>query len=188
MHRVQRSEILDFVTYGEQRDAIRASAMRAKDLRRIHLGDHLTFLFENPETIRYQVLEMVRAERMVKEADIQHELDTYNALLGGDGELGCTLLIEIDDAQARPDLLRRWKDLPRHLALTFEEGGEAWAEVDEGQFSEDKASSVQFLRFKVGHRTPSGLKAAHPDYRASVAFTPEQKRALEEDLGRIRLG
>jgi hypothetical protein len=188
MKRVQRSEILDFVTYGEQRDAIRASAMRAKDLRRIHLGEHLTFLFENPETIRYQVLEMVRAERLVRKADIQHELDTYNALMGEEGELGATLLIEIDDAQARPGLLRRWKDLPRHLALTFEEGGEAWAEVDEGQFSEEKASSVQFLRFKVGHRTPNGLKAAHPDYRATITFTPEQRRALAEDLGRIQVG
>ena len=56
MKRVQRNEILDFVTYGEQRDAIRASAMKAKDARRIHLGEHLTFLFENHETVRYQVL------------------------------------------------------------------------------------------------------------------------------------
>src|SRR5690349_7152325 len=79
MRRVQRSEILDFVTYGEQRDAIRAAAMAEKERRRVHLGEHLTFLFENPATVRYQVLEMVRAEQMVKESDIQHELETYNA-------------------------------------------------------------------------------------------------------------
>ena len=94
MKRVQRSELLDFVTYGERRDAIRASAMKAKDLRRIHLGPNLTFLFENAETVRYQVQEMIRSEQMVREADIQHELDTYNALLGGEGDLGATLLID----------------------------------------------------------------------------------------------
>jgi len=84
---LERKDILDFVTYAERRDAIRASAMAAKEPRRVHLGDRLTFLFENRETIRYQVLEMVRAEQMVREDDIQHELDTYNAVLGGEGEL-----------------------------------------------------------------------------------------------------
>ena len=85
MPMVERKHILDFVTYAEQRDAIRASAMAAKALRRVHLGEHLTFLFENAETIRYQVLEMVRVEQMVRESDIRHELDTYNEVLGGQG-------------------------------------------------------------------------------------------------------
>ncbi|MBS1785758.1 MAG: DUF3501 family protein [Acidobacteria bacterium] len=182
MKLVQRSELLDFVTYGEQRDRIRASAMAAKDLRRIHLGPNLTFLFENHETTRYQVLEMMRSEQMVRESDIQHELDTYNALMGDEGELGATLLIEIDDAAARPELLRRWRDLPRRIALTFADGGEAFASVDEDQFNEEKASSVQFLRFKVDGRLPTGLRVDHPDYRAETRFTPAQAAALAEDL------
>lgn len=183
MPKVQRSEILDFVTYGEQRDAIRASAMKAKGLRRVHLGEHLTFLFENHETTRYQVLEMVRSEQMVKEADIQHELDTYNALMGGAGELGATLLIEIADEKARPELLRAWRDLPRRIALTFTDGTEAFAAVDEDQFNEEKASSVQFLRFKVDGRGLKGLRVDHPGYRAEVAFTADQRAALMADLG-----
>ena len=101
MEPLERKDILDFMTYYEQREGIRASAMAAKALRRVHLGEHLTFLFENRETIRYQVLEMVRVEQMVRESDIRHELDTYNAVLGGAGELGCTLLIEIPDEQER---------------------------------------------------------------------------------------
>ena len=182
MRRVLRSDILDFVTYGEQRDAIRASAMKAKDLRRVHLGEHLTFLFENHETTRYQVLEMVRSEQMVRESDIQHELDTYNGLLGGEGELGATLLIEIDDAAKRPGLLRQWRDLPRRIAMTFTDGGEAFAQVDEDQFNEEKASSVQFLRFKVDGREPKGLKVDHPGYAAEVDFTGAQRAALGADL------
>ena len=117
MKPVGREEILDHVTYSERRDAIRASAMAAKELRRVHVGEHLTFLFENPELVRYQVLEMVRAEQIVREADIRHELDTYNALLGEPGDLGCTLLIEIEDAAARPGLLRAWRDLPGRVFL-----------------------------------------------------------------------
>lgn len=182
MKKVQRSEILDFVTYGEQREAIRASAMQAKGLRRVHLGEHLTFLFENHETTRYQVLEMIRSEQMVKEADIQHELDTYNALMGGPGELGATLLIEIDDEKARPELLRQWRDLPRLIAMTFEDGTEAFASVDEDQFNEEKASSVQFLRFQVGGRVPKGLKVDHPGYTAETVFSEAQQAALLEDL------
>ena len=183
MKKVQRSELLDFVTYGEQRDRIRASAMAAKDLRRVHLGGHLTFLFENHETTRYQVLEMMRSEQMVRESDIQHELDTYNALMGGDGELGATLLIEIDDAAKRPDLLRQWRDLPRRVAMTFEDGSETFAAVDEDQFNDEKASSVQFLRFKVAGRIPKGLRARHPAYEAETLFTAAQRAALLEDLG-----
>ena len=72
MKRVKRTEIVDFVTYEERRDGVRDSAMKAKGERRVHVGPHLTFLFENHETILYQVQEMTRAERMVKEADIVH--------------------------------------------------------------------------------------------------------------------
>ena len=182
MRRVQRSEILDFVTYGEQRDAIRASAMAEKERRRVHLGEHLTFHFENPATVRYQVLEMVRAEQMVKESDIQHELDTYNALMGEEGELGCTLLIEIPNEKERPELLRRWRDLPRAILMTFADGSEARAIVDEDQFNEEKASSVQFLRFPVDGRAPKGLRVDHPDYQASADFREETLQALRADL------
>jgi hypothetical protein len=115
MKRVKRSEIVDFVTYEERRDGVRDSAMKAKGERRVHVGPHLTFLFENHETILYQVQEMTRAERMVKEADIVHEIETYNELLGGPGEVGCTLLVELDDPAARAEKLTKWLALPKHL-------------------------------------------------------------------------
>lgn len=181
--KVQRSEILDFLTYGEQRDRIRAEAMAAKALRRVHLGEHLTFLFENPTTIRYQILEMVRAEQMVKEAHIQHELDTYNAVLGGEGELGCTLLIEITDEAERAILLRRWRDLPGHIFMTFTDGTRETARFDKEQMSDEKLSSVQFLKFTVGNRTPLGLTTTLPELAVETTFSPETRAALLEDLG-----
>ena len=84
MKTVARDEILDLRDLrgaARRRSARRRSATKAA--RRVHVGPHLTFLFENHDTMRYQVLEMVRTERMVKDADIRHEIDTYNELLGG---------------------------------------------------------------------------------------------------------
>ena len=94
---VRREEILDLETYERQRAEIRRRMLAIKGPRRVHLGAALTFLFENADTVRYQVQEMLRVERRSREEDVRHELATYNELLGPPGGLGCTLLIEIDD-------------------------------------------------------------------------------------------
>ena len=183
MTTVTRAEILDYLTYAERRDAIRASAMAAKALRRVHAGPHLTFLFENRETVRYQIQEMVRAEQMVREADIAHELATYNALLGEPGDLGATLLIEIEDEAQRGELLRRWRGLPGSIFLVLDDGREVQARWDGDQMSEDKLSSVQFLLFPgVKGARPAGLQVIHPELAVAVTFSPETRAALSEDL------
>src|SRR5688572_25594388 len=117
MRKVQRSDVLDFKTYNDRRDAYRARILEEKQKRRVHLGEHLTFLFESTDTVLYQVQEMMRLEQTVREAEIQHEIDTYNQLLGEEGELGCTLLIEIDDAAERARKLAAWLGLPEHLYI-----------------------------------------------------------------------
>jgi len=179
---VTRAELLDYVTYDERRDQLRASAMAAKALRRVHAGPHLTFLFENHETVQYQIQEMIRAERMVREADLLHELATYNALLGEPGDLGATLLIEIEDEAERADLLRRWRGLPGAIFLLLEGGREVPALWDEAQMREDKLSSVQFLLFPgVGGARPSGLKVIHPELAVEVTFGPATRAALADD-------
>ena len=85
MKRVTRQEILDYVTYEEQREKFRKKIMKIKELRRINVAGILSFLFENVDTVRYQIQEMIRVERMVKETDILHEIKTYNELLGDSG-------------------------------------------------------------------------------------------------------
>ena len=137
MKPVQRSEILDFVTYGEQRDSIRSAALAAKRARRILLGEHFSFLFENRETIRYQILEMVRVEQIVKEADIQHEIDTYNELVGSGGTLFATLLIGIDDEAERAVKLREWVGLLEHLYAKTPEGERLRPNWDSRQVGEE---------------------------------------------------
>jgi hypothetical protein len=184
MKTVARDEILDYVTYEERRGDVRASAMRAKDARRVHVGPHLTFLFESHETIRYQVLEMVRAERMVKEADIRHELETYNELLGGPGEVGCTLLVELDDPAERAEKLVRWIALPKHLYVRRADGTKAFARYDERQVGDTRVSSVQYLKFEVGPQAPVAVGCDHPDpeLKHETPLTDPQRAALQGDL------
>ena len=179
---VSRDSLVDYVTYEERREAMREAVMAAKAVRRIHVGPYLTFLFENQDTVRYQVQEMMRVERIVKEADIRHELDTYNELLGGDGELGCTLLIEIETAEERDVLLREWLDLPRHLYALLPDGRKVRAGFDPRQVGDTRLSSVQYLTFDVGGVVPRALGADHPKLTVEVALREDQQEALRADL------
>jgi uncharacterized protein DUF3501 len=179
---VERAEIIDYATYEEQRDALRAQVMAAKAVRRVHIGEYLTLLFENHLTMQYQIQEMVRTERMVKEADIKHEIDTYNELLGDQGELGCTLLIEIEDPVVRKERLAQWWSLPEKIYLLLEDGTRVSATFDERQRGEDRVSSVQYLKFDTSGRVPVAAGVDLPDLQAERKLSDEQRQALAEDL------
>lgn len=182
MRKVQRAEVLDYQTYADRRTELRASAMAAKSRRRVHLGPHLTFLFENSSTVLYQIQEMIRIERIVREKDVQHEIDTYNALLGGPGELGATLLIEIQEAEERDAKLRAWLGLPKYLFLRGEAGERLPARWDAAQVGEDRLSSVQYLRFQVGDAVPVAIACDHPELSLEVALDEAQRATLLADL------
>ncbi len=182
MKRVNRQEILDYVTYEEERDKLRKKIMKIKNLRRINVGGVLSFLFENTDTVRYQIQEMVRVERIVKETDILHEIKTYNELLGNSGELGCTLLIEIDDSEERQEKLIQWLDLPNHLYLILEDGSRIRASFDERQIGDSRLSSVQYIKFNTGGKTPVAIGSDLSLLKAETTFTVEQQKALLEDL------
>ena len=182
MKRVNRQEILDYVTYEEQRDKFRKKIMKIKELRRINVAGVLSFLFENSDTVRYQIQEMIRVERMVKETDILHEIKTYNELLGDSGELGCTLLIEIDDPDERDEKLTQWLELTKHLYLSLEDGTRIRASFDERQIGDSRLSSVQYIKFNTGGKTPVAIGSDLPLFKAETALTDDQKKALSEDL------
>lgn len=182
MKRVERSDIVGLEAYERGREAIRTRVMEVKERRRVHLGESLTVLFENFDTMRYQVQEMLRAEGRFTEEDVAHELATYNELLGDEGGLGCTLLIEIDDPQRRDALLREWIELPAHLFAELEDGTRVQAQYDERQIGEGRLSSVQYLKFPCGGRVPVALGSDLPALLIRTELTPEQREALAEDL------
>ena len=179
---VQRSELVDYRTYEDGRAGFRQATMAAKAARRVHVGEHLTFLFENTLTIRYQIQEMMRTERIVRERDIQHELATYNAVLGGPGELGCTLLIEIDDPAERAARLKEWYDLPAHLFARAEDGTKVRPTFDAEQRGDGRLSSVQYVKFPMQGRVPIALGVDLPGLQIETPLTAEQGAALASDL------
>ncbi|MFT4979789.1 MAG: hypothetical protein ACI8S6_005701, partial [Myxococcota bacterium] len=117
MRTVQREELLDYMTYTDRRPELRTAILATKARRRAMIGEYLTFLFENHDTVWYQIQELMRVERLVRDTDIEHERTTYNELLGGPGELGVCLLIGIVDPDVRKVLLRQWADLLPTLYL-----------------------------------------------------------------------
>lgn len=182
MRKVAREEILSLEEYARQRDAVRRSALEAKELRRVHLGSYLTFLFENAETVRYQVQEMLRVEGRRAEADVRHELDTYNELIGGDGELGCTLLIEIDDPAERAAKLSTWHGLPERVYLALPDGRRVRARMDQRQEDDRRISAVHYLKFDTGGAVPVAAGLDYPGLEGEVRLDERQQAALRDDL------
>ena len=179
---MQRSDIVDYATYDDQRAETRPAALAAKAVRRVHLGDHFTFLFENRETLRYQIQEIMRVERIVRDADIVHEIDTYNALLGEPGDLGCVLLIEVADPVERAAALRSWRELPSTVYVAIDDGTRVHAQFDASQVGDDRLSAVQYLRFAVGGRTPVAVGIDFDGLESEQELNADQRAALTEDL------
>ncbi len=182
MRTVRREEILDPSLYERSRHEIREGILEAKRRRRVHLGGVLTFLFENTATVRYQIQEMVRAERMTREADIEHEIETYNELLGSAGELGVSLLIEIPDPEERDRRLREWLELPGRLYVKLASGEKIRPRYDARQVGDDRLSSVQYLKFDVRGEVPVAVGCDLPQLRVEAPLPPETREALAKDL------
>ncbi len=184
MPRVDRSEILDFVTYTERRPQLRPAILEQKRIRRIVLGP-ITLLVENHDTVYYQVQEMMRVEHIVREKDIAHELHTYNELLGKPGELGASLLIALTE-DVRDAKLRAWLGLLPTLYFELPDGSRVPPTWDARQVGDDRLSSVQYLKFDLGGVTPVafGCSFEDPDIQGRVALTEEQRMALQADLAR----
>ena len=182
MRAVERSQILEGPHYERTRAFSRASVMEIKRRRRVHVGGCLTFLFENTTTIWYQVQEMLRAERIEREEDVLHELATYNALLGGNGQLGCCLLIEIDDPVLRDRRLREWRALPAYVYMRCEGGATVRPTVDPDQIDERRISAVQYLTFHIDDWRPVAIGCDLPALMAETTLNREQRDALNDDL------
>ena len=185
-HHVKREEIIDYQTYSEKREEIRDEIMKIKASRRVHLGKYLTFLFENHETIKYQIQEITRAERTVRESSIQEEIAVYNSLLGVKGQLGCALLIEISEEEERQPLLTAWLGLQEHFYLVLTDGSRVYAEYDPAQVGEDRLSAVQYLTFSLDS-PPVALGCDFESLNEEIELSKEQMEALAEDLSATQI-
>ncbi len=182
MKRITTSEILPLKEYDQQRDAKRTQIFKTKEERRVQIKPYLTFLFENHETILYQIHEMLRAEKQEGKKEIAHEIETYNELIGERGELGCTLMIEIEDPKERAEKLSQLLDLLPHIYLQTEKGAKIAPQYDARQVGDTRISSVHYLKFKVGDQIPQKVGCSHPLLTGETVLTPIQSAALCKDL------
>ena len=188
-NQIARDEILDLGDYERKRDEIRPKAIAARALRRIELGPNATLSFENRETVAYQIQEMLRAERIAKDADVEHEIVTYSDLLPAPNELSATLMFEFPDADGRAVVLRDLVGFENHLRLELDGAGSSIARFDRRQLDADRISAVQFVRFPLDAaqiealtRGATRIVADHPRYAFSTELREETRRALAADL------
>ena len=180
-HHVKRSEIFDYQTYEENRLDTKSKIFEIKKHRRVHLGENLTFLFENHETIKYQIQEIMRVEKIVKESAILEELNTYNSFLGNSGELACVLLIEIEEESDRKPLLENWMGMEKCIYILDEVGNKIFAEHDPTQVGDRRLSAVQYLKFVI-KEPPIAIGCTFDELAGEIELTKEQRNALAGDL------
>lgn len=192
MARIERGSLLPLEAYTRERNAFRMRVIEHKKHRTVHLGEHLTLLFEDELTIRYQIQEMLRIERIFEEAGIQHELDAYNPLVPDGSNLKATMLIEYPDAAERQRKLARLKGIEDRVWVQVAGFARVYAIADEDleRENEHKTSAVHFLRFELdaGMRDALrrgaglGLGVDHPEYQASLDTAAAVRAALAGDL------
>jgi hypothetical protein len=187
MRPVDISETKNIAEYELLRPQWRPQVLALKERRRVRVGGHLTFLFENQATVRYQIQEMMRIERMVQPEDIAHEVNTYNELIPAAGELSASLLIEYETSAERGVRLRELLGLERHIWIEVN-GRRSRARFDDRQISTDRLSAVQYVKFQLTPdqvtKFPQGAKLVidHPKYAVEQALSAEQLAELAADL------
>ncbi len=189
---IKRDSLLSLEVYARERNAFRARVMQHKKARTVRLGENLTLQFEDELTIRYQVQEMLRIERIFEEAGIQGELDVYNPLIPDGGNWKATMLIEYPDPEQRRAMLAQLKGIEERVWVQVQGAGRVHAIADEDleRENEEKTSSVHFLRFEIAPPMREALRRGaelsigvdHPAYRASTRLAPESRAALAADL------
>ena len=175
-----------------ERAAMRTRVIAHKRLRTLHLGAHLTLLFEDRLTVQYQVQEMLRIERIFEAVAIQDELDSYNPLIPDGANLKATLLIEYTDPDERALRLVELHGIERRIALAIGELTSVIAIADEDleRSTDEKTSAVHFLRFELSpahiaaftRGVETTLSVEHPAYRERMTIAPETCAALAADF------
>lgn len=192
MPRIDRTSLMTLEAYARERPQFRAKVIAHKKNRTVQLGEHLMLIFEDELTVRYQVQEMLRAERIFEEEGIQGELDAYNPLVPDGRNLKATLMLEYPDPDERRQRLQELIGVEDKVWIRVEGHEPVWAIADEDleRDNEQKTSSVHFLRFELSEDMARALKNGaglaigvdHPACRVTQETPPNVRSALAKDL------
>jgi len=189
MKKIALDDILGFAAYEKVRQQFRDDIIDKKKRRRLAVGDKISIVFENRDTVIFHIQEMLRAERIADLDKIREEIEVYNELIPSPGELSATLFIEVEDqAHLREDLL---KFLGIDESVYFRVGAHSiQGRFEEGRSKEDKISAVQYVRFSFDTQAreafrrgePAEIVIDHPNYKARAVIASDAQRSLAEDL------
>ncbi len=192
MTNLSRDSLMTLERYSKERPQFRARVMEHKKNRTVHLGEHVLLIFEDELTIRYQIQEMLRAERIFEEEGIQEELDAYAPLIPDGSNWKATMMIQYPDIDERRRMLAQLIGIEDRVWVQVAEHDRVFAIADEDLEREtaEKTSSVHFLRFELNSGMVSALKQGaaiamgidHPAYRASADIAPAVRESLVRDL------
>ena len=189
MKKVMLEDILGFAAYEKVRQELRQEIIEKKKTRRVAVGDKVSMVFENRDTVIFQIQEMLRAEKIADLDKIREEIEVYNELIPNSGELSATMFIEIEDQDHLRDDLLKFLGIDKAVSLKIGRHVVP-ARFEEGHSKEDKISAVQYVRFPFDAAAQaafvSGEKARlvidHPNYRVEVSLAPEVQKSLAKDL------
>ncbi|MGH6610340.1 MAG: DUF3501 family protein [Burkholderiaceae bacterium] len=191
--RITRDSLLTLEAYAKERQQFRAKVIAHKKNRTVRLGDHITLIFEDELTIRYQIQEMLRIEKTFEESGIQDELDAYVPLIPDGANLKATMMIEYVDEAVRKKELVKLKGIEHRVYVEVDGHPRVYAIADEDlpRENEQKTSSVHFLRFEFEPAMIATFKRGaavalgvdHPSYTARIdEIAPEVQGALAKDF------
>lgn len=193
MNQLTQQDLLSHADYERERDSFRQRIIALKRRRRIEVGGRISLVFENRDTLRFQVQEMIRAERIFDPARIQDELDVYNALLPEAGELSATLFIEITEQDRIKPYLDALQGIDRGETVALVAGSQTvWGVFEGGHSNEEKLSAVHFVRFQPSKTWIEALAAKgaqatvairHPACQASAPVPEALRQEWLADLG-----
>ena len=147
---LERQDLLTLEEYAEKRSSIRQETIQVKKLREVHLGSHIRMIFENKQTVQYQIQEMLRIEKIFESSEIQEELDVYNALVPNGSNLKATMMIEYPDVAERVVALSRLIGVEKSIYFQVEGHEKVFPICNEDLERETdvKTSAVHFMRFE----------------------------------------
>jgi hypothetical protein len=190
MKPIERSELLDLGAYEQVRERFRARVISVKRPRYVALGPAMTVLFENRDTVLFQVQEMLRTERITQEKAILHELETYNELIPKDRELSATIFIEYPERDERERMLTALAGV--ETAFYVMAGDERCAVLPDRRGTEpDRTMAVQYVKFPLSAAAVAALRSGaaalklgvdHAAYRAEVTLGAEALASLRDDF------
>jgi Protein of unknown function (DUF3501) len=187
MRKLETKDLWPLPVYEGVREQFRREVIAAKHLRRVSVGPSLTFVFENRLTVKFQVQEILRAERIGGEEQVREELEGFNTMLPGPGELSATLLIELSGSDAEVKAaLARLTGLGNHLWLEVA-GWKTRGTMEAGRDDGRRVSAVQYVRFAVPdaaalQKGPAAIVVDHPAYTYRQELSKPVRTALARDL------